>query len=80
MSQHYVDPRDIVVPPEHHGRPSRSLLRILTTDGQIVPLLVEQVGDLMVSPDSWQSARVLALRELGWPTVLVETEWTEDDL
>ena len=81
MSQDYVNPHDIVVPAEHaERRPSRSLLRILARDGQIVPLLVTRLDGRYVTADTWQSERVLALRELGWPTVLVEDEWTEDDL
>jgi hypothetical protein len=70
------------------ARPSRSLLRILDRDGQIVPLLVVAVpfGELegdgvrFVCTDSRQAERLGALRELGWDTVLVETEWSVDDL
>jgi len=66
------------------ARPSASLRRILERDGQIVPLLVTEhvrEGEVRyVATDSRQAERLGALRQLGWDTVLVETDWCEDDL
>ena len=70
------------------ARPGRRLQASIEREGQIVPLLVRAVpfgeveGDgvhYMVT-DSLQAERFGAIRSLGWDTVLVETEWTEDDL
>lgn len=79
MSQHYVDPDEVDVP--DGSRPSKSLRRILIAQGQIVPCLVRP-GDngRWQAADQWQGDVVLACRELEWPTILVEDDWTEDDL
>lgn len=78
--QNYVRPDEVQVPPGTR-RPTRSLLRILERDGQIVPLLVLPTDDdSWIAADSWQGERVLALRELQWPTILIEDEWSHDDL
>ena len=81
MSQHYVPPADVVDPWVGAVRPSRLLITLLERDGQIVPLLVSEVnGEFHIALDGVQRERLAALRVLGWPTVLVETEWTDDDL
>jgi len=82
MSQHYVAPRDIDDPWAGRARPSRLQFRALEVDGQIVPLLVtgNPRDGFTVANDIFQRERLVALRELDWPTVLVETSWTEDDL
>ncbi len=81
MTQHYVDPRVIRDPWVGTPRPSRRLFGILERDGQIVPLLVdEENGTFTIALDTFQRERLAALRALEWPTVLVETEWTDDDL
>ena len=69
-------------------RPSAKLQATIDREGQIVPLLVRAVpfGDVegdgvrFMVTDSLQAERFGAIRKLGWDTVLVETEWTEDDL
>ena len=77
--QYYVPPTDVQVPADT-PRPSRFLVRTLARDGQIVPLLVTNEGTGWTAADRWQGERVLALRELQWPTILIEDEWTDDDL
>jgi hypothetical protein len=69
-------------------RPSPKLQATIDREGQIVPLLVVAVpfGDVegdgvrFMVTDSLQAERFGAIRKLGWGTVLVETDWTEDDL
>jgi hypothetical protein len=83
MSQHYPDPYDVYVP--QNAWATNSLKRIIERDGLIVPILVRLVTDdrpepYFASADQHQGARVLACRDLGFETILVETEWTEDDL
>lgn len=73
------------------ARPSRRTVELIDRDGQIVPLLVRPVdpaeaasegepGVRYMAADSRQAERLGAIRQLGWDTVLVETEWTEEDL
>lgn len=77
--QNYVSPGEVQVPPGT-PRPSRRLLSTLERDGQIVPLLVSTSDGAWMAADRWQGERVLALRELQWPTILIEDEWSHDDL
>lgn len=77
--QYYVPPQDVKVPTDT-PRPSRRLRSILERDGQIVPLLVHRAGCGWIAADRWQGERVLALRDLQWPTILIEDEWSDDDL
>lgn len=73
------------------ARPSRRAVAAIEADGQIVPLLVRRVdpveaaaeGDpdvAYVAADGRQAERLGAMRQLDWPTVLVETQWDEEDL
>lgn len=81
MAQHYIAPAFVVDPWPGRVRPSRRLFDILERDGQIVPLLVhEQDSEFVVANDYAQRERLAALIELDWPTILVETSWTDDDL
>ena len=81
MTQRYVDPKTIIVGRRAYKwfcRPSRRLRETIEREGQIVPLLVQEVdGDFFIL-DILQAERLGAMIE--WPTVLVETEWTEEDL
>jgi hypothetical protein len=85
MTQYYVNPQDVEIDPAL-GRvyAGRRLRAIIDRDGQIVPVLVhrEVIGDdvLFTVSDRMQAERVDAFRIAGWPTILVEDEWTEDDL
>lgn len=74
--QSYPDPYKVSVP-EGTPNPSKKLKKVLEREGQIVPLLV--TPDLEAA-DKWQGERVLALRELGFPTILVEDSWEKEDL
>lgn len=79
MSQHYVDPNTVELRIKAYN--SRLLRSTLERDGQIVPVLVKQdsAGNYYVD-DQFQADRVLCFRELLWPTILIETNWTVDDL
>ena len=89
MSQHYPLPNAVLVPPKwlptSYGL--RKMKAIIERDGLIVPILVrrvltEQGGETNTFEvaDEHQAERVIACRELGFETILVETEWDEDDL
>jgi hypothetical protein len=86
--QHYPSPFDVAVP-EATPRPTRRLRAIIERDGLIVPILVRtylRTGSdgrdrsYFCAADGLQGERVLACRELGWDSILVETSWTKDDL
>jgi hypothetical protein len=79
VTQNYVPLGDVQVPPGT-PRPSRRLLSILERDGQIVPLLVRLRDGGWIAADHLQGERVLALRELQWPTILIEDTWSSHDL
>lgn len=80
MSQHYPRPGEVSVPYTNCW-PSKSLKGIIERDGLIVPILVNRVGETgFAAADRWQGERVIACRELGFETVLVETEWEDEDL
>lgn len=82
MSQHYPPTHHVRVPDGTWYPPSRLLVQILKRDGQITPILVkgpDEIGDFEAA-DKWQGERVLAAIEAGFTTLLVETEWTEEDL
>ena len=76
--QHYVDPNTVELRKSPHT--SRILIRILEKDGQIVPVLVRKDGEVFYVDDQYQADRVAAFRQLGWPTILVEDEWSDEDL
>lgn len=89
MSQHYPRPEEVLTPysaPTAYGM--RKLKEIIQRDGLIVPILVNEVSERMGILHSqvfevasqWQSDRLTVCEELGFETVLVETEWEEDDL
>lgn len=90
MSQHYPKADDVLVPSDTPRWPSKSLKRIIEKDGLIVPILVNKAGgratlkegivDVFMAADKYHGERVLACQELGFETLLVETEWTEEDL
>jgi hypothetical protein len=46
---------------------------VLTKQGQIEPLQVEQIGEsyYVFEQDTWGSDLVYAARSLGWPTLLI---------
>ena len=77
--QHYPNPMDVDVP-KTTSYPTRRLRTIIARDGLIVPILVNEVDGRFVAADRIQGERVLACRELGWDSILVETRWTHDDL
>lgn len=78
--QYYVDPIGVFTP-EGTRNPTRSLRRILERDGQIVPVLVRRLdGGTFMAADRNQGIRVLAFRDLGWPTILIEDSWSPEDL
>jgi len=80
VAQYYVNPDDVEVDLVTNIRPSRRLIRILERDGQIVPVLVRNHDGRFIVTNFTQAERVLAFRELKWPTILIEDNWTEDDL
>lgn len=81
MSQHYPRPEDVLTIAYTNCWPSRSLKAIIERDGLIVPILVNQLSeDHFEAADRWQAERVIACIELGFETILVEDEWTEEDL
>lgn len=92
MSQHYPKPEDVVAPLEYSmsAFSLRKLKAIIERDGLIVPILVKEYNNffdglnwyeqLFEAADQNQSERVIACRELGFETILVETEWEEEDL
>lgn len=82
--QHYVDPLSVEIRCENIYS-SKKLREILTRDGQIVPLLVRKDekpnGNVVFYVDDYRQAeRLYALRQLEWPTVLVEDTWDKEDL
>lgn len=77
--QDYVPPADVDVT-QGPKWPSKSLKRIIERDGLIVPILVLVVNDKYVAADERQAERVMACDELGFETVLVETEFEMEDL
>lgn len=88
MAQHYVDPHLVAVPPNTR-RPSKKVIQYLQRDGQIVPLLVvapailDDYGwadTMWLAADFNQAERVIALRMLGYDTILIEDEWEDEDL
>jgi hypothetical protein len=88
MSQHYPNPHDVAVPPTT-PYPTRHHRAIIARDGLITPILVKTMPKIgsdgvnrpyFVAADRIQGERVLACRELGWDSILVETSWTNDDL
>lgn len=79
MTQHYVDPFSVRIPADTHV--SQLKKRCVKEDGQIVPVLVTTLDDgSFVAADPWQAETVKVIRELCWPAMLVETEWTPGDL
>jgi ParB-like chromosome segregation protein Spo0J len=80
MTQHYPTPNEVDTSLAFRPWPSRSLKRIIERDGLIVPILVRVVDGRYVAADANQAERVMACAELGFETVLVETDWTEEDL
>jgi hypothetical protein len=81
MAQHYVRPEDVQVPDETIAWPSPKLLKYIERDGLIVPILVVRVGEkFFVAADKFHGERVLACLELNYETILIEDEWTEEDL
>jgi hypothetical protein len=80
MSQHYPAPADVDTSNAWRPWPSKLLKRIIERDGLIVPILVNEVDGKFYAADDHQAERVLACQELGFDTVLVETEWTDEDL
>ena len=79
MSQHYPNPQDVDVP-KTTPYPTRHHKAIIARDGLIVPILVKEIDGRFMAADRIQGERVLACRELGWDSILVETSWTNDDL
>jgi hypothetical protein len=82
--QYYIDPHKVEVSDDSPRWPSRNLKTIIDRDGLIVPILVYRSvnGDDVnfVGADSRQSERILACRELGFETILIEDEWEASDL
>jgi uncharacterized protein (UPF0264 family) len=79
MSQHYPNPHDVIA--DGPKWPTKSLKRIIERDGLIVPILVTVNEDgKFVAAGYNQAERVLACRELSFPTILVETEWNPEDV
>jgi hypothetical protein len=82
MSQHYPKPDEVAIPmkfwPSAYG--VKRIKKIIEKDGLIVPILVRVDSEGFVAADLWQAERVLACREIGFETLLVETDWTEEDL
>jgi hypothetical protein len=76
--QYYVPPSDVDT---SNGPkwPSKFLKKIIERDGQ-GPIFVNKIDDKFVAADSGQAERVMACAELGFETVLIETEWNEWDL
>jgi hypothetical protein len=72
--QRYEDPNTIAIPA--NTRTSKLQKKCLQRDGQITPILVIN-GE---AADEWQAERVQAARELEWPTILTEDEFTPEDL
>ncbi len=60
--------------------PSKSLKRIIEKDGLIVPILVTVKNGVFIAADRHHAERVMACAELGFETVLIETEWEDEDL
>jgi hypothetical protein len=88
VSQHYPNPHEVAVPVGTR-KPTKRLKKYIDRDGLIVPILVTDTDIDFIGPDrhfsymaadTHQGERVLACRELGFETILVETDWTEDDL
>ena len=82
MSQHYVDPNRVFVTEVRESNVKR-IMKLLQEQGQIVPILVEPTADaeydwqIMTNaedPDPYAEARVMAVRRLGWETILVDDE------
>lgn len=86
MSQHYVPPAEVNFPAgrEPTGPAKKNVVRILERDGQIVPLLVHprlSENDPFIVASDWnQIERLHALKEMAWPTILIEDRWELDDL
>jgi hypothetical protein len=81
MSQHYIKPELVAVPDDTPAWPSPKQLKYIEADGLIVPILVFDTGiGGYVAADKFHGERVLACLELNFETILVETEWTEEDL
>jgi hypothetical protein len=77
--QHYVPPKEVDVS-QGPRWPSKSLKRIIERDGLIVPILVHVVDGKYSAADQNQAERVMACDELGFETVLIETEFEVEDL
>jgi hypothetical protein len=84
MTQYYIDPMEVNLSDDSPRWPSRHLKLIIDRDGLIEPILVRHTviqDDVeFEAADSWQSERVLACRELGFETILIEDEWEAGDL
>jgi hypothetical protein len=87
--QHYPRPEEVCTTFPAPSRYSlRKLKEIISKDGLIVPILVNEISAKMgimhslvfEAADQHQSDRVTACEELGFETILVETDWTEEDL
>jgi hypothetical protein len=79
VTQHYVPPSDITLLDEPRW-PSKTLKKIIMRDGLIVPILVTERDGQYTAGDNRQSERIMACAELGFETVLIETEWDPEDL
>lgn len=82
MAQYYPKPEDVLVPYE---RPTpyqlRKLKEIIAKDGLIVPILVHKLtSHQFFAASKDQGDKVIACRDLNFETLLVETEWNEEDL
>lgn len=81
--QFYPVPSDVAIPvkfwPTAYG--VKRVRKHIAQDGLIVPILVHHApSEGFVVADEYQAERVLACKDLGFETVLVETEWTDEDL